>query len=126
MKFICLDIETTGFDPQTNSVLEIAAVKYDLNGNLDTFHTFINFQQSIPSLIKKLTSITEKDVENAPTLESQIPLLEEFCENLPVMGHNIDFDLNFLNSNGANLENPKLDTMPLSHMVFSTIQSFSL
>jgi len=126
MKFICLDIETTGFDPQSNSVLEIAAVKYDLNGNLETFHTFINFQESIPALIKKLTSITESDVENAPSLESQIPLLEDFCENLPIMGHNIDFDLNFLNANGANLRNPKLDTMPLSHMVFSDIQSFSL
>ena len=126
MKFICLDIETTGFDPQTNSVLEIAAVKYDLNGNLDTFHTFINFQETIPALIKKLTSITEKDVENAPSLESQIPLLETFCEDLPIMGHNIDFDLNFLNANGANLQNSKLDTMPLSHMAFDEIQSFSL
>lgn len=126
MKFICLDIETTGFDPKTNSVLEIAAVKYDLNGNIDTFHTFINFQENIPSLIKKLTSITETDVKNAPTLESQIPLLENFCENLPIMGHNIQFDLNFLNANGANLQNPKLDTMPLSHMVFEDIPSFSL
>lgn len=126
MKFICLDIETTGFDPQTNSILEIAAVKYDLNGNLETFHTFINYTQSIPALIKKLTSITEKDVENAPILESQIPLLEEFCQDLPIMGHNIEFDLNFLNANGANLNNPKLDTMPLSHMAFDNIESFSL
>ena len=126
MKFICLDIETTGFDPENNSVLEIAAIKYDLEKNIDTLHTFIKYEQEIPSLIKKLTSITEDDVKDAPPLESQIKLFEEFCEDLPIMGHNINFDINFLNQNGFNLTNPKLDTMPLSHMAFNEIESFSL
>ena len=70
MKIICLDIETTGFDPNENAVLEIAAIKFDLEKNYETFHSFVEFKGEIPSLIQKLTSITSQDVYDAPSLSS--------------------------------------------------------
>ena len=126
MKFICLDIETTGFDPQENSVLEIAAIKYDLNQNYETFHHFVEYKGTIPALIQKLTSITSDDVFNAPALDSLKQDLINFCGDLPIMGHNISFDTNFLSAKGIQIPGPLLDTMPLSHMAFDNLESFSL
>lgn len=126
MKIICLDIETTGFDPNENAVLEIAAIKFDLEKNYETFHNFVEFKGEIPSLIQKLTSITSQDVYDAPSLSSLKQELLEFCGDLPIMGHNISFDKNFLAGKDIHIPGALLDTMPLSHMAFEKISSFSL
>jgi DNA polymerase III epsilon subunit-like protein len=126
MQIICLDIETTGFDSEANEILEIAAIKFDSNATIDKFHNFVNYTEEIPSLIQNLTGITSQDVANAPSLESLKDELINFCGDLPIMGHNINFDINFLKAKGINLPGAALDTMPLSHMVFENIESFSL
>jgi len=126
MQIICLDIETTGFDPEANEILEIAAIKFDSNATIDKFHHFVNYQEPIPSLIQNLTGITSQDVADAPSLESLKDELISFCGDLPIMGHNINFDINFLKAKGIQLPGAALDTMPLSHMVFDNIESFSL
>jgi len=123
---IALDIESTGFDTRTDQVIEIAAVKFDGDRIIDTFETFINPQIPIPRIITHITGIKDEDVANAPTLESIKQKLEDFMGDAPIVGHNIDFDVNFLRAKGVSLTGPLYDTLQLSMILLPGFPSYSL
>jgi hypothetical protein len=45
---------------------------------------------------------------------------------LPIVGHNIQFDISFLNANGLNITNPLYDTFPFSSVIFPDLPTYSL
>lgn len=123
---VALDIESTGFDPRTDQVIEIAAVKFEGDKVIDTFETFINPQIAIPKIITHITGIKDEDVADAPTLESLKEKLEEFIGDAPIVGHNIDFDVNFLRAKGVGVTGPLYDTLQLSMILLPGLASYSL
>ncbi len=123
---IALDIESTGFDPRTDQVIEIAAVKFEGDKIIDTFETFINPQIPIPHIITHITGIKDQDVAEAPTLESLREKLEAFIGDAPIVGHNIDFDVNFLRAKGVSITGPLYDTLQLSMILLPGLPSYSL
>jgi DNA polymerase-3 subunit epsilon/ATP-dependent DNA helicase DinG len=123
---VALDIESTGFDPATDQVIEIAAVKFEGEKIIDTFETFINPQIAIPPIITHITGIKNEDVENAPVLEDIQKELEEFIGDCPIVGHNIDFDVNFLKAKRVGVPGPLYDTLQLSMILLPGLPSYSL
>lgn len=123
---ISLDIESTGFDTKIDQILEIAAVKFDGETIIDQFTTLLNPGIKIPKIITHITGIEEKDVVNAPTLEQIKPELEAFLGNFPIVGHNIDFDVNFLKAKGVNIQSASYDTLQLSTTLLPGLPSYSL
>lgn len=93
--FVVFDIETTGFSPIKNRIIEIGAVKIRNGEILERFSEFINPQVPIPYRIEKLTSITDEMVMDAPTREVIIPKFVEFCKDAVLVGHNVAFDISF-------------------------------
>jgi len=123
---IALDIETTGFDSNKDQVIEIAAVKFKGNETIDTFETLINPERDIPTIITHITGIKNKDLENAPYFEDIREELERFIDNHPIVGHNISFDVNFLNQKGLSLKNDLYDTLDLASILLPGMPSYSL
>lgn len=123
---VALDIESTGFDTRIDQVIEIAAVKFDGDKVIDTFETFINPQIPIPKIITHITGIKDEDVANAPSLESIKEKLETFIGEAPIVGHNIDFDVNFLRAKGVSIMSPLYDTLQLSMILLPGLASYSL
>ena len=123
---ISLDIETTGFDPINNNIIEIAVVKFEGKKIIDKYSTLINPHQKIPGAIKALTNISDKDTENAPDLTEVKDEIVNFIKNYPIVGHNISFDIEFLNKNGFNFTNERLDTLPLCQILLPEQKSYSL
>jgi len=123
---VALDIESTGFDARTDQVIEIAAVKFEGDKVIDTFETFINPQIAIPRIITHITGIKDEDVADAPSLESLKEKLEAFIGDAPIVGHNVDFDVNFLKAKGVNVTGPLYDTLPLSMILLPGLPSYSL
>ncbi|MCR5100998.1 MAG: PolC-type DNA polymerase III [Butyrivibrio sp.] len=120
--FVVFDIETTGFSPIRNKIIEIGAVKV-VNGDIvDRFSEFINPQVPIPYKIEKLTSITDEMVMNAPTRDVIIPKFVEFCKGAVLVGHNVAFDISFINQNcmdlGIEADYTTVDTLGLSRTFF--------
>ena len=76
---VVFDIETTGFSPIKNKIIEIGAVKVENGKITDKFSTFVNPEVPIPFEIEKLTSISDNMVLNAPTIEQALPKFLEFC-----------------------------------------------
>lgn len=93
MKFVVLDIETTGFSPlKGGRIIEIGAVKVEDGNIVDRFSTFVNPELKIPKKIVELTHIDDSMVRNSPTVWKVLHELWDFIEGYTVVAHNAKFD----------------------------------
>lgn len=106
--FCVLDLETTGGSPAACEITEVGAVLVRGGTMLGRFQTLVNPGVPIPPEITYLTGITEALVAPAPMIDSVFPSLLEFIGDAVIVGHNIRFDLSFLNAAAARLGYPKL------------------
>ncbi|MEY4172989.1 MAG: putative polymerase epsilon subunit [Actinomycetota bacterium] len=117
--FCVLDIETTGSDRGLDGITEIGAVKVCGGEVLGTFATLVNPGRAISPTITLLTGITERMVATAPRIETVLPTLQEFVGESVIVGHNVGFDMGFLNtalrrSDRQPFSNTVIDTLPLA------------
>lgn len=124
--YIALDLETTGFDPTSDQVLEIAAIKFQGDKILETFETLINPGIEIPAMVTHITGISSETVSDAPSFSDISANLSKFLGNFPIVGHNIEFDLNFLEAKGIPILNSQFDTLQLSGILIPDLPSYSL
>ena len=82
--YVVFDLETTGFSPIKDKIIEIGAVKVEHGEITDKFSTFVNPKVPIPFQITQLTSITDQMVIGAPDIETVLP---QFSGILSVMRH---------------------------------------
>ncbi|MDY2654622.1 MULTISPECIES: PolC-type DNA polymerase III [Eisenbergiella] len=104
--YVVFDIETTGFSPIKNRIIEIGAVKV-INGEItDRFSSFVNPQVPIPFEIEKLTRINDEMVMDAPVIEKVLPEFLSFCEGTVLVAHNASFDISFIRENAQRQQLP--------------------
>ena len=101
--YVVFDIETTGFSPVKNRIIEIGAVKVVEGKIVDRFSTFVNPRVPIPFRIEQLTSINDEMVMDAPGIEEVLPEFLKFCEGTIFVAHNANFDMSFIMENSAQL-----------------------
>ena len=123
---VALDIETTGLDPNRDAIIEIGAVKFDGTQVVDQWQNLINPQRTIPQLITQLTGITNQMVASCPPISEVILDIGSFVGGLPVIGHNIVFDLSFLNLQYDFSLNHIHDTFQIATIVLPTASRYSL
>ncbi len=123
---VSLDIETTGLDPHRDAIIEIGAVKYDGNQIVGKWHSLINPQRSIRPMITQLTGIDAKMVASAPQISAVIQGFADFVGDLPVIGHNISFDLSFLGNHHNFDNNPVIDTFEIAAVILPSAPRYSL
>ncbi|MCU1372292.1 MAG: exonuclease, polymerase epsilon subunit family [Ilumatobacteraceae bacterium] len=117
--FCVLDLETTGGTAADGGITEIGAVKVCGGERLATFRTFVNPGHSIPLQITRLTGISESMVAGAPPPDEVLPTFLEFLGDAVIVGHNVRYDLGYLNaamerSGRPKLANRVLDTLRLA------------
>ncbi len=120
--YVVFDIETTGFSPVRNRIIEIGAVKVQNGKIIERFSEFINPEVPIPYRITQLTSITDEMVMKAETAKTILPKFVEFCKDAVLVGHNVSFDISFINQYCLELDIPAdfttVDTLGLSRAFF--------
>ena len=94
--FVVVDIETTGLDCYFDSIIEICAVKYEGGSISSTYSTLVNPRVEISSFIEDLTGISNSMLQNAPFIEDVLPDFVSFVSDHIIIGHNVNFDINFL------------------------------
>lgn len=97
--YTVIDIETNGLSPKTSEILEISALKFRSDKLTDSFSTLIKPTQRINWYITNLTGITDDMVKDAPKISDALSLFYNFIGNDILIGHNINFDINFLYDN---------------------------
>jgi len=123
---VAVDIETTGLNPDEDAIIEIGAVKFNGHRVEDEWSTLVNPRRSIPGFITQLTGISNPMVRNAPTLLEVMGALIEFVGDAPIVGHNISFDLSFLQQAGALRHNIDIDTYELAAVLMPTASRYNL
>ncbi len=123
---VALDIETTGLDPQKDAIIEIGAVRFTSKRTEDEWSTLINPGRKIPPFITQLTGINDHMVLEAPSIQNILPELRHFVGELPILGHNVGFDLSFLRKHGLFRENDILDTYEIASVLLPSAGRYNL
>lgn len=128
--FVVFDFETTGLDAKTCEIIEIGAVKIEGGKIVSTFSTFIKPTVAIPQEITDLTGITNKMVEDSPSINYVIPDFYKYCYGAGLVAHNISFDFGFLSNIAKkmnyNFDNPQFDTLNMARQKLLGLKNFKL
>lgn len=133
LTYVVFDTETTGLLPnQGDEIVQIAAVRI-VNGKrveAEVFDMLVNPGRSIPAASTVVHGITEAMVQDAPDIGVAGRAFHKFAEGAVLIAHNAPFDMEFLRRHepaiGARFDNPILDTVLLSAVVFGQHEDHSL
>ena len=124
--FVVVDLETTGLNNsleygEVDYIIEIGAVKIEKGKITQKSHSFVACPIALPKEIKALTGIKTADLRGAPSINDALIKLKAFCGDCCLVGHNLQFDLGFLNYYGKELgiifNGKTYDTLTLSKQV---------
>lgn len=119
--YVVFDIETTGFNPASDKIIEIGAVKYVNNEKVDEFSYLIDPKIKLPEIITKVTGIVDSDLEGKDSIEIVLPKFLEFIKGFTVIGHNVGFDISFIDYNAKKLHLNELDNDVIDTLFLSRI-----
>ncbi len=128
--YVVFDLETTGFSPLNNKIIEIGAVKVTGGKITERFSGFVNPEVPITFKIEELTHIRDEMVLDAPKIEEILPEFMAFCEGAVMVAHNADFDMSFISKNcerqGISCEFTVVDTVALARVLLPHLNNFKL
>ncbi len=130
--FIVFDLETTGLNPASEEITEIAAVRVVEGEIRDSFQTYVNPHKPIPAEITELTGISDETVADAPDLDKAVPEFLAWAGEgqYPLVAHNAGFDMGFLRTAcqrlGIEREFTSIDTLEMSRLMLSHMHKFKL
>ncbi len=120
--FICLDCETTGLDTDNDQIIEVAAIRFTCENEIDRIHSLVKPSGKIPAESTKIHNITDEMVADQPSITEVLPGFLEFIGKDIVIGHGVNFDITVINNHAkkykvstAGLSNNKIiDTLRLA------------
>ena len=126
--YVVFDLETTGFSPIKDKIIEIGAVKVENGVITDKFSTFVNPKVPIPFEITNLTGITDDMVMEAPDIETILPQFLEFVGDAVLVAHNASFDVSFIEQNcryqDITPDFTSVDTVAMARILLPTLSKF--
>ncbi|MCA9834144.1 MAG: GIY-YIG nuclease family protein [Thermomicrobiales bacterium] len=130
-QFVAIDVETTGLQAHRHKIIEIALLRYR-DGVLERrYESLLNPGRTIPIFITKLTTIRNEDVAEAPVFAEIAQDVLDFIGEDIIVGHNVGFDIGFINTEldrvgKPSLINERIDTMGLATRLLREIRKPSL
>lgn len=129
--YLALDIETTGLSPEKDRVIEIGAVKYAKDKEMEKFSCLIKIFQPLPPKITELTGITDEMLSGGCDEKMAITKFIWFAQDTPILlGHNISFDFSFIkvaaSRYGLTFERQALDTLMFAKKLHPEFESRAL
>ncbi len=128
---IVFDIETTGFSYPQNEIIEIAAIKYTGDDEIE-FHEYVKIDSIIPIDITLLTGISNDTIKDADPIDIVMPKFLSFIGDHTLIGHNItSFDIPFINKVCTDLglptvKNKLVDTLYIAREKLPELESHKL
>jgi DNA polymerase III subunit epsilon len=132
LAFTVFDTETTGLNPSDDEIISIGAVRI-VNGRLlrqESFDRLVDTGRPVDPAATRIHGISAEMLEGQPTIEEVLPLFARFAQGTVLVGHNVAFDLRFLElkeaRTGVRFTQPVLDTLLLSAVVSPDEEDHSL
>lgn len=129
--YVVMDLETTGLDPRFDEIIEIGAIKYHDDIEIDRFQSLVKPENKINSYTTELTGITDEMVQGAPDIDSVLPVFLSFVGDHLIVGHNVNFDVNFIYDSAEWLKLPPfsndfIDTLRIGRRLYKDIRKHDL
>ena len=129
--FVCIDIETTGLSPLYDDIIEVSGIRVIDGKTADTFSETINICRPLPPFITALTGITDKELSKSNCAENVLTRFCSFVGGDIVLGHNVNFDINFLydkclDKTGILFENDFVDTLKIGKKLLPQLKHHKL
>lgn len=129
--YVVVDVETTGFRPPADRVIEIGMVRVSECRIVDSYETLINPQRPIPGPITSLTGVSYDMLAHSPSFAQVCDEVVRFLGDAVFVAHNVSFDWRFIQSEIAlacrgRLLNRKLCTKRLARRLLPEIERRSL
>jgi DNA polymerase III subunit epsilon len=117
--FVVIDVETTGLQPSRQRIIEIAIAGYSGGLAASRWESLCYPGRRVPAYISKLTGIDDDLLQDAPRFEEIAETVVELLAGAIVVGHNVEFDLGFLNEELKRIKlppvvNDRVDTLALA------------
>lgn len=129
-KCVVLDVETTGLDPQSDKIIEIAMLEVNEGIVKKKYHTLVNPKRIIPDKITDLTGISQNDVRNAKPYKEMVQEVHAFLGDSPIVAHNSEFDAKFIAKafSLAGIYHPirHIDTMAMAKQAYQNMPNYKL
>jgi DNA polymerase-3 subunit epsilon len=123
LAYTVFDTETTGLDPAADEIVAIGAVRI-VNGRMipgDTFDELVDPGRPIPPEATAVHGLTAETLRSQPPIGAVLPAFHGFCADTVLVGHNLAFDLRFLQmkerQTGVRFHHPVLDTLVLASIL---------
>ncbi len=128
--YVVFDLETTGFSPVKDKIIEIGAMKVEKGKITEKFSSFVNPKVPIPFQITQLTSITDEMVLEAPDIETVLPDFLAFIGDAALVAHNASFDVGFIEQNCRYQDIipdfTYVDTVAMARILLPTLSKYKL
>ena len=124
--YVAVDVETTGLDPFRDEIIEIGIIRVEEGEIVDAFDSLIRPEGEIPPEITRLTGIDDGMVVDAPTIFQLRPQLRRLVSNAIILGHNVGFDMGFLEMANVGVGQHRIDTLTLATILVPEAGRFSL
>jgi DNA polymerase III epsilon subunit family exonuclease len=131
LEFTSLDLETTGLSPGVAEIVEIAAIRFQKNGNISQFNELVKPSKGLNPEATKVNGITEEMVSNARPIEKVLADFIRFIDSSILVIQNANFDLSFLiyESKIRRINFPTLPvfcTVQMTRKYFPDLQKYNL
>ena len=130
--YVVIDIETTGLNPQTDHIIEYAALRIEDRKVTGEFEMLVSQENELKNEIIELTGITDELLrKEGQSPEETLSEFLKFIGNNRIVGHNLAFDMPFLISacRKYNLPPPSAkceDTLTLAKRKISGVRNYKL
>lgn len=126
-RYVAIDTETTGLDPEADEIIEVAAIAFGREGGVEgEFHSLVRPSRPPSYHIERLTGIEAAALASAPSFAALAAELADFIADSPVVGQNVEFDLAFLARGGVRSPAPAFDTYELARLLLPGLADYSL
>ncbi|AME13622.1 DNA polymerase III subunit alpha [Mycoplasma mycoides subsp. mycoides] len=131
-RMVFFDLETTGLSPELDEIIEFGAIEYNLKtGERKKIDILIKPKTKLKAFTQKLTNITEKMLEDKPSIEQAFKQINEIIKDAILVAHNANFDFTFLSYwseklGYSKLENTIIDTLTISRIIYPDLKSHRL
>ena len=117
--FVVVDIETTGLNCKSDDIIEISAVRVENDSMSGEFSSLVHTDKKISPFIFDLTGISNSMLTDADDISTVLCELFDFIGDMPIVGHNIGFDMRFISWNSMLLFGEKPCNRTLDSLLFS-------
>src|SRR6185312_11051203 len=116
-ELVAIDLETTGLDSNQDEIIEICAVRVKDGVVTDELSILVDPGRPVPTLVTSLTGIRDEDLIGKPKLADVLSQIQMFVRDSVWVGHNVNFDANFLRRQKILQNNLLVDTYELASVL---------